>query len=60
MTLWRAETACKIGKQALNGETEIPEGATALEYAVYNLLCAVEDLARAEMEKGGNDEMDQR
>ena len=47
MALWRAVTCCGIGKKAINGETETPSGSTPLEYALYNLLCAVQDIARA-------------
>ena len=47
MALWRAGTCCEIGKKAINGETETPSGSTPLEYALYNLLCAVQDIARA-------------
>ena len=43
----RAKLHCSIGKNMLNGNTEIPEGRDAVEYALYCLLCAVEELAAA-------------
>ena len=51
MALWRAVAACEIGREALDFPAEVPAGVNPLEYAVYNLLQAVEDLARAEAEQ---------
>lgn len=51
-SLWRAKASCAIGKKALNLEAETPPGSTPLEYAVYCLLSAIEDLAEM-IDKGG-------
>ena len=47
--LYRAKLSCKIGRDALEGKTDPPGGTTAIEYALYNLLHAVEDIATAMM-----------
>lgn len=43
----RARLACKVGRDGINGEQDLPDGVTGLEWAVYNLLHAVEDVANA-------------
>jgi hypothetical protein len=43
------------GKKALNLEAEIPPGSTPLEYAVYCLLTAVDDLANMIDERKGGE-----
>ena len=45
---YRAQAACRIGRDALdNGpKHEIPPGVTRQEYALFNLLHAVEELAK--------------
>lgn len=43
---YRCKLSCRIGRDALEGKTQTPVGITRLEYAVYNLLHAVEELAR--------------
>jgi hypothetical protein len=43
--LCRARMTCGIGKAVLNRETTAPDGATKMEYAMYHLLSAVEDIA---------------
>jgi hypothetical protein len=45
--LYRAQLSCTVGRMALEGDTKIPEGITRLEYAVFNLLHAVEEIAKA-------------
>lgn len=41
---YRLKTSCAIGKNVLNGEVDPPLGVSRLEYAIYNLLCAIEEL----------------
>ena len=48
--LYRARLSCKIGRDALEGTSKPPANTTSLEYAVFLLLHAVEDIAAA-MEK---------
>jgi len=42
----RCQLSCQIGRDVLEGKTEPPAGVTRMEYAVYNLLHAVEELSR--------------
>jgi len=42
---YRCKLSCRIGRDALERKTETPGGVTPLEYAVFNLLHAVEELA---------------
>jgi hypothetical protein len=41
----RCKLSCQIGRDALDGKTKSPPGVSPLEYAVFNLLHAVEELA---------------
>jgi hypothetical protein len=50
MGLYRAQLSCKIAKDALNGESETTLGVSPTDYALYNLLCAVEEIATALLE----------
>ena len=43
--LYRAQLACGIGCDVLDGKTETPDGASCTQYALFNLLRAVEDIA---------------
>lgn len=44
----RAKLACKIGRDALDASIpDLPDGVTAEQWALYNLLHAVEDIASA-------------
>lgn len=43
---YRAQAACRIGRDVLDGESNPPPNVTRLEYAVFNLLHAVEELAK--------------
>lgn len=43
---YRCQLSCKIGRDVLDGRTKPPSGVTPLEYAVFNLLHAVEELSR--------------
>ena len=45
--LYRASLSCQVGRDALEGKTECVHGITPGEYALYNLLHAVEDMALA-------------
>jgi protein involved in temperature-dependent protein secretion len=49
-TLYRARLSCKVGRNAVEGKITPPCGLSPLEWAIYNLLHAVEDIAGA-MEK---------
>lgn len=42
---YRCQLSCKIGRDALEGKTQLPAGCSPLEYAMFSLLHAVEDLA---------------
>ena len=53
--LYRAKLSCKIGRDAIEGKTQPPCGTTPTEYAIYNLLHAVEEIADAMMP---NDEVE--
>jgi hypothetical protein len=43
---YRCQMSCRIGRDALEGKTKTPPGVSPLEYAMFNLLHAVEELAR--------------
>jgi hypothetical protein len=43
---YRCALSCKIGRDAIERKG-LPDGLTPTEYALYNLLHAVEDLAKA-------------
>ena len=51
--LYRAITSCRVGRDALDGTFPPPQMATPTEYALYNLLHAIEDIATALAEKEG-------
>jgi len=51
--LYRAQLSCRIGRDALEGKTKPPCGTTPTEYALYNLLHAVDEIATAMMPSGG-------
>lgn len=42
----RCSISCQIGRNALDGKKEPPNDISRLEYAIYNLLHAVEDLSK--------------
>ena len=44
--LYRARLSCKIGRDALDGKADLPKGVNHLDYAMYNLLSAIEDIAK--------------
>lgn len=43
---YRCQLSCKIGRDVIDGKTKTPAGVLPLEYAVFNLLHAVEELSR--------------
>ena len=45
---YRAQASCRIGRDALDGKTFelLPSGVSRQEYALFNLLHAVEELAK--------------
>lgn len=45
--LYRAVLSCKIGREALDGNVDTPPGVSDIEYALYNLLHAVQEIAEA-------------
>jgi len=51
MGLYRAQLSCKIGRDALDGSVQIPDGLRPVEWAMFNLLHAVEEIATAMREE---------
>lgn len=45
LALYKTRLVCGIGKAILNGKTKLPPGVPRVEYALYTLLEAVEELA---------------
>lgn len=45
--LYRCQSSCQIGRDMLDGKSVTPDGISAVDYAVYCLLIAVEDLSIA-------------
>jgi hypothetical protein len=48
--LYRAILSCTIGRDALERKGRIPPTCSPVEYAMFNLLHAVEELAKERME----------
>lgn len=44
--LYRAELSARIGKGVIEGSANPPHGVTRTDWVLYQLLSAVEDLAR--------------
>ena len=44
---YRCQLSCKVGRDALEGISEPPPGVGRIEYALFNLLHAVEELSHA-------------
>ena len=44
--LYRASLACKIGRDAIEGKN-VPDGVSRMEFAMFNLFHAIEDIALA-------------
>jgi hypothetical protein len=53
ISLYRAKLSCKIGRDAIEGTTRPPDGCSPIEYAVFNLLHAVSEIAAAMNAQGG-------
>jgi hypothetical protein len=47
--LYRAQLSCKIGRDAIEGKITPPDGTAPMEWAMFNLLHAVEEIATAMM-----------
>lgn len=49
--LYRAQLACHIARDGIDGKSEAPTnaGVSRMEWAMYNLLHAVEEIAKALM-----------
>jgi hypothetical protein len=47
--LYRAKINCKIGRDGLEGKTQLPQGCSPTEYALFCLLQSVEEIADAMM-----------
>jgi len=45
--LYRAQLSCKIGRDVLDGKIQCPDGVQPIEWAMFNLLHAVEEIAMA-------------
>jgi hypothetical protein len=43
---YRCQLSCKIGRDVLDGTTNPPAGISRMEYAMFNLLHAIEDLSQ--------------
>jgi hypothetical protein len=50
--LYRAKLSCRIGRDALDGKSQPPEFVTPAEYAIYNMLHAIEEIADALLPNG--------
>ncbi len=50
MGLYRAIMSCRIGCDALDGKINTPIGVGQTQWAVYNLLKAVEEIAKERLE----------
>lgn len=51
--LYRAQLACKIARDCLDGKSNPPLGCSLDNWVMYQLLHAVEDIAKALEEKEG-------
>lgn len=45
--LYRAQLSCRVGRDVLEGKTQCPNGVQPMEWAMFNLLHAVEEIATA-------------
>ena len=53
--LYRAQLSCKIGRDVLEGKTVPPDSVKPMEWAMFNLLHAVEEIATAMMPNAEHD-----
>jgi hypothetical protein len=49
--LYRAEISCKIGRDVLEGITKSPEGVSPVDWALFNILHSIGDIAAAMMKQ---------
>jgi len=54
-TLYRAYLSCGVGKNVLGRKDIAPDGMTRTEWAIYNMLCAMEELTEHMIEKEVDD-----
>ena len=43
---YRCQLSCQMGRNIIEGKTKPPAGVTPLEYAMFNLLHAIEELSK--------------
>ena len=43
--MYRAQLSCKVGRDVLDGKTKPPNGVAPMEYALFFLLQAVDEIA---------------
>jgi hypothetical protein len=48
---YRCRLSCKIGRDVLDGKQQSPRGVQPMEFAIFNLLQAVEELSKQVAEK---------
>ena len=53
---YRCQLSCKIGRDALSGESKTPDGVSPIEYAIFNLLHAVEELSKINIHQKANEQ----
>ena len=54
LALYRARLSCSVGKKGITGDVTPPPGATGMEWAMFNLMEAIEDIVEAmEDERAG-------
>ena len=52
IALYRASLACKIGRDAIEGKN-VPDGFSRMDFAMFNLFHAIEDIALAMKSNNG-------
>jgi hypothetical protein len=52
--LYRCKASCRIGRQALDGDIVLPVGHQPIDWAMYNMLHAISEIATV-MEIDGRD-----
>ena len=48
---YRCQLSCSIGRDVLSGKSAPPHGVTAMEFAIFNLLHAVEELSKRHVDE---------
>ena len=51
--LYRAQLSCRIARDVIEGKTAAPADVSHMEWAMFNLLHAVEEIATAMMPNAG-------